>query len=106
MRLVLGKRQEARGSKPPDVFIVDLSFVGESPISTATSADFPSLGQAGTRGLSRPRLAEPNLEADCPKVRTVAGHQRAIVETSSEIARLGIVHDLSRVVRCLEVARD
>ena len=36
----------------------------------------------------------------------VARHQRAIVEASAEIARLGIGDDLPRVVGCLEVARD
>ena len=36
----------------------------------------------------------------------VAGHQRAIVDARAEIARLGIAHDLPRVIGCLEVARD
>src|SRR5262245_33973784 len=55
--------------------------------------------------LARARLAEPVLEADRPEVWMVAGHQRAVVETGAEIARLGIPHDLPRVFACLQVAR-
>ncbi|HYR88085.1 MAG TPA: hypothetical protein VE422_28665 [Terriglobia bacterium] len=39
-------------------------------------------------------------------MRIVPGHQRAIVEASTEIARLGIAYDLPRVVGLLEIAHD